>query len=488
MTVPPNTNLDPGAPFSQEAEESTIGSVLIDPIAYMQLSAFLKASDFFLLRHQYIWQGFERLNNRSEPIDPITLGEELENMGVLDNIGGRAYLIHLLNNTGTSVYAEVYGRLVERTSIRRQLMMLADTINKDAKDESGIAFDVITQSLQTLMNLQIKGNGMELIPISDSVSAHMDTFEKRRQNPDFVTGIRTEYDLFDYITAGLQPERLYVVGGVTGMGKSAFMLNIALRVAKQKIILRPIARDKTCYIAWFTYENTVEETNTRMIGSLGSIELKRIESGATDNKPGPHGAPSETQRYFDTAGKLANLNIHLNENADLTVSQIRAMCRKLKFAGQLDAVFVDYLQIVPSGMKFNNRHEEIGYISGELKKLAKELKVPVMTAAQLNRESFSTGRPPKLSDLRESGKIEQDSDAVILLHSDDYPWGRDWDEAVKDNWHLKVHIAKHRNGKTGICDFMFKRPMMQINEFIPDKFVNSSNSNTVQSSQYADEL
>lgn len=469
MTIPTNTNLDVGAPFSQEAEEATIGACIIDPVAFPQISAYLKDSDFFLVRHQYIWQAMKRIHSRNDPIDLITLAEELENANILDNIGGRAYLVHLLNNTGTSVYAEVYARLVQRTAIRRKAMIAADDLKNGLHDETTKIDEVITKHQTELMKLQIEGEGMEFVSIADAVSLHMDRFEERRQNPNHVIGLATKYKLFDYITQGLENGRLYVIGGVTGMGKSAFMLNIAIRIAKQ----RREGQNGTYHVAWFSYENMVDETVTRFAANIATIDTKRIKAATTDNDSG------ETQRYFDAMGNLSNLNLDITENAELTITQVRAMCRKKKYAGQLDAVFVDYLQIAPSGGKFNNRHEEIGFISGELKKMAKELNIPVITAVQLNRDSFKTSRSPRLSDIRESGKIEQDSDGVILLHSDDYPWGGDWDEVTKTDWDMKVHIAKSRGTDTGVCDFVFRRPYMQFIEVVPeqnDPFVNSSDT------------
>jgi len=483
MSIPPNTNIDVGAPFSQEAEEATLGSCLIDWSAFPQLRAFLKADDFFLLRHQYIWQALCHLDDNSEPIDLITVAERLENMGVLENIGGRAYLVSLLNNTGTSIYAEVYARLVQRTGIRRKAMVAADELKKGIQDETTKIDEVLTQHQAKMMDLQLEGDGMEFVTIADAVSQHMDRFELRRQNPNHVVGLPTKYSLFDHITQGLENGRLYVIGGVTGMGKSAFMMNIALRIAKQKrkvekknyrlSFLNTTESKETCHVAWFSYENMVDETTTRLVANMATIDTKRIKAATTDNESG------ETQRYFTEAGHLANLNLYITENAELNIMQLRAMCRKLRYAGQLDIVFADYLQIIPSGGNFQKRHEEIGFISGELKKMAKELAVPVVTAVQLNRDSFKTSRMPMLSDIRESGKIEQDSDGVILLHSEDYPWGGDWSEVTETDWDMKAHIAKSRGTDTGVCDFKFRRPYMQFVEIVPepnDPFINSSDT------------
>ena len=219
MSTPPNTSIDPGAPFSQEAEEAVIGSILIDPSAYVSVAAFLKADDFFLLRHQYIWQGFERLNTRAEPIDLITLAEELENMEVLDNIGGRAYLVQLLNNTGTSVYAEVYGRLVERTSIRRKLMVTADEIKKLAMDESLNIDTVVGDAESKLFNVTESQVKRDFVPMWDALSAYYDRMEYMLQNSSEAAGTPTGYRDLDALLGGFQKSDLLIFAGRPGMGK-----------------------------------------------------------------------------------------------------------------------------------------------------------------------------------------------------------------------------------------------------------------------------
>lgn len=219
MSIPPNINLDPGAPFSQEAEEAVIGSILIDPGAYMTVAAFLKPDDFFLLRHKTIWQAFERLGARGEPIDHITLAEELENMQVLDEIGGRAYLIQLANNTGTSMYAEVYGRLVERTSIRRKLMIAADDIKKLAMDEA-LNIDAVVSDAEsklfTVTETQVK---RDFVPMWDALSAYYDRIEYMLQHRSESLGVPSGYRDLDALLGGFQKSDLLVFAGRPGMGK-----------------------------------------------------------------------------------------------------------------------------------------------------------------------------------------------------------------------------------------------------------------------------
>lgn len=219
MSTPPNINIDPGAPFSQEAEEAVIGSILIDPSAYMSVAAFLKANDFFLLRHQYIWQAFEHLNNRAEPIDLITLAEQLENMQVLDTIGGRAYLIQISNNTATSVYAEVYGRLVERTSIRRKLMVTADEIKKLAMDEALNIDTVVGEAESKLFTVTETQVQRDFVPMWDALSDYYDRMEYMLQHKNEAAGVPTGYRDLDALLGGFQKSDLLIFAGRPGMGK-----------------------------------------------------------------------------------------------------------------------------------------------------------------------------------------------------------------------------------------------------------------------------
>jgi replicative DNA helicase len=219
MSTAPNINIDPGAPFSQEAEEAVIGSILIDPAAFISVAAFLKSNDFFMLRHQYIWQAFERLNTRAEPIDHITLAEELENMQVLDTIGGRAYIIQLANNTGTSMYAEVYGRLVERTSIRRKLMVTADEIKKLAMDEKLNIDTVVSEAESKLFSVTEAQVKRDFVPMWDALSDYYDRMEYMLQHRTEAVGLPTGYRDLDTLLGGFQKSDLLIIAARPGMGK-----------------------------------------------------------------------------------------------------------------------------------------------------------------------------------------------------------------------------------------------------------------------------
>jgi len=434
-SVAPKINLDVGVPFSEESEVATLGSIFIDPTAFIQLRAFLKPDSFFLVRHRYIWQALLELDDNNIPIDAITIADQLEKRDILDEIGGHAYLIHLANNTGTAMYAEVYGRLVERAAIRRQMMELAAKMTKQALDETTVIHEVIDKTASDLLDMGVSGNG-ELDSIYDAVSEHMDAIEWRMKNPNAMIGLETGFKHYDSLTRGLQKKRFYLVASRPGLGKSAFMGNIALHMAQNKN-----------RVAWFSFEMSKHELVTRFTSQLSRIDNQLIESGML--------SPDGHSRYIDASLKLSGLPINATEK-EVSPMMIRAMCRKMKYTIGLDIVFIDYIQLIPSGESFGNRYQEVGYVSRMLKAMAMELDVPVVAAAQLSRGlEQRDNKRPKLSDLRESGNLEQDADCVTFLHSDAY-----FDDKAKGDpfWEVEIAIAKQRNGSTGNCKLGFNRP------------------------------
>jgi len=440
----PQGKPQPLAPFSQEAEEAVIASCLIDPAQFEIIRGSLRADDFFLLRHQIIWQAMVDVVNAEMPLDAITLAERLENGGHLETLGGRAHLLKLMNSVGTSIHAEVYAQMVERTRVRRDLMGIADEMKVLAQDELGMVDEVIAYASQKLTEIRIGGDAAELSLMHDTISEHMDIIEKRRQNPDAMIGWGSGYRVLDMILRGFQPARLYVVAGRPGMGKSAFMGNLALRAAKHGAV------------AWFSFEMTRHELTTRWVAQMADIDSQVVESGTM--------TPDQWARYTKAAGDLDKLPIYAS---DRTVSpmMIRAAIRRLHYRTPLTAIFVDYLQLVPSDEIFNNRVNEVGYVARILKEIAMELKIPVIAAAQLNRAPDNRlNHRPLLSDLRESGDIEQSADVVMFAYSDHY---YDDDLRADDFWEMELIVAKQRSGSTGLAKLGFRRSRTEFVNLAP---------------------
>jgi len=440
MTKPTNIQHDPGAPFSQEAEEAVIGSILLDPSAFITVSAFLKAKDFFLLRHQMIWQALERLQNRGDEVDHITVAEELENMERLDDIGGRAYLIHLINQTGTAIYAEVYGHLVERTAIRRNLMAAADEIKKLAMDEALNIENVISESESKLFNIGESQIRREFVPMWEALSAYYDRMEYMLQNQQASVGIPSGFRDLDQLLGGFQKSDLIVFAGRPGMGKTSWLLTTAMNTARFG------AR-----VAIFTMEMGVEQMVQRMVAMETGINVQKLRLGQL--------SPQEAARFTEAVGRISNFFIFIDDTPAMSPMEMRTKCRRLKHEHGLDLVIVDYMQLMNAGGNYeNNRVQEISYISRALKELARELHVPLISAAQLSRAvEQRQDKRPVLSDLRESGSIEQDSDIVMFLYRDEV-----YNEATEFPNQADVIVSKHRNGPTGTVSLYFEKSLTKF--------------------------
>lgn len=439
-TPPNNVSLDPGAPFSQEAEEAVIGSILVDPSQFVSISTFLKPEDFFLLRHQYIWQGLEHLNQRAEPIDLITLAEELENMQILENIGGRAYLVQLLNNTGTSVYAEVYGRLVERTSIRRKLMITADEIKKFAMDEALNLDNVIQDSEGKLFSVTNSySENKYSVPIWEALSDYYDAMESKLRDPSVGRGIPSGFRDIDALHGGYQKSDLIIVAGRPGQGKTSYLLSTAMNVAKLggRILI-------------FSMEMAIEQLIMRLVSMETGINVQRLRLGTLN--------PQEAARFTEAIGRMSKWMLFLNDTPALTPTELKSQSQRIKIEHGIDLIIVDYLQLMESPKYQSNRTQEISHISRSTKELAKSLNVPLIAAAQLNREvEHRKDKRPILSDLKESGGLEQDADIVQFIYRDEM-----YNENTEFPNQADIITAKHRNGPTGITSLYFEKSLTKF--------------------------
>lgn len=436
----PNAYLDPGAPFSQEAEEAVIGSILIDPSSFVTIAAFLNADDFFLTRHQYIWESFERLVQRGDPLDLITIAEELENMDILETIGGRAYLIRLTNAVGTSIHAEVYGRLVERTSIRRKLLITADEIKQLAMDESLNLDTVVSNAESKLFTVTETQVQRDFVPMWDAISDYYDRMEYMLQHSSEASGIPTGYRDLDALLGGFQKSDLLIFAGRPGMGKTSWLLTTAMNVSRFG-----------GRVAIFTMEMGVEQMVQRMMAMETGINVQKLRLARL--------SPQEAARFTEAVGRISNHAIFIDDSPAISPMEMRTKCRRLKHEHGLDLVIVDYMQLMNAGGNYeNNRVQEISYISRHLKELARELNVPLISAAQLSRAvEQRQDKRPVLSDLRESGSIEQDADIVMFLYRDDV-----YNEATEFPNQADVIVAKHRNGPTGTISLYFEKSLTKF--------------------------
>ncbi len=387
------------APHSIEAEEAVLGSILINPDALYDVASFLQSEDFFIVRNGWVWEAITRLHERREQIDYLTVVEELRQQNRLEEIGGAAYITYLINHTPSSIYAETYGRIVERAALRRRMLTAAGTIARLAQQEGSDITDLIDQSEATLFAVTERRLRQELVPIRTAVAEYYDRIELLYSQQVESIGVPTGFTDLDDLLGGLQKSDLVIVAGRPGMGKTSWLLSAAHNAA--------LAGAR---VAIFSMEMSNEQIVQRLISSETGINTHKLRLGQLKDR--------EWALFVEAVGRLSKLNVFLDDTPALTPLQMRAKCRRLYSEHGLDLILVDYLQLMNAGVGFSdNRVQEISFISRNLKHIAREMNVPVVAAAQLSRAvEQRQDKRPQLSDLRESGCLAGDS-LVTLAES-----------------------------------------------------------------------
>ncbi|MEQ8672829.1 MAG: replicative DNA helicase [Aggregatilineales bacterium] len=380
------------APYSQEAEEAVIGAVIANPNSFVSITAFLKPDDFFFMRHSYIWQAMLRMHERRDTVDYLTLNQELRDLGWLDLIGGPAYLTQLITSAPTSTHAEVYGRLVERAAIRRKLITAADEIKAIANNEEMPIERVTSEAEMRLFNVTDQQIKREFVAMNEAVSEYFERVEYLMVHQNESLGVPSNFRDLDELLGGFQRSDLLIFAGRPGMGKTSWLLTTAVNVA------RIGGR-----VAIFTMEMGVEQLVQRMISMETGISTQSLRLGRI--------SAQEYSRFVEAAGRISNFPIFIDDTPALSPAQMRTKCRRLQHEHGIDLIILDYMQLMNSGGVYqNNRVQEISYISRSVKELARELNVPVISAAQLSRAvEQRQDKRPVLSDLRESGCLTGDS-------------------------------------------------------------------------------
>ena len=428
-------------PASPEAEQALLGAILLQPKSFLNIASFLEGGDFYIKRHEYIWTAIYRLQDRGDAIDYVTLSRELQAMSVLDEIGGQAYLTNLVNNTPSSVHAEVYGKLVERTSIRRRMLLASDEIRRLAFDEELPIDEVISDAevaLFAVSNSQIK---REFVPLSDALSEYYDEVEGLLASGQGAVGLPTGFKALDGLLGGFQKSDLIVFAGRPGMGKTSWILTVALNVARLG------AR-----VAIFTMEMGAQQLIQRLIAMETGIRINQLRRAEITAR--------EHTRFTEAMSRLSHLPLFIDDTPAITPIEMRTKCRRLQHEYGLDMVMVDYMQLMSAGKSYeNNRVQEISFISRSLKELARELNVTILSTAQLSRAvERRQNKRPQLSDLRESGTIEQDADAVMFLYRDEF-YNPDDTEFPNQ---ADVLLSKHRHGPTGDIQLYFEKSITKF--------------------------
>ena len=413
-------------PHSREAEEAVLGAVLINPDKYYEISQFLAAEDFFIVRNQWIWETFKRLIEQHSAVDYLTVCEQLEKLNQLEEIGGPAYIMTLINQTPTSMHAEAYARIVEETSIRRRMMDAADRLARLAVTRDQKVDTILEEAEKAIFGLSDRRITHDLQPINKVLSEYYDRMDALSQRDEEIFGVPTGLFALDKLLGGLQKSDLLIIAGRPGMGKTGFMLSVAKNAAqKQKK-----------HVAMFALEMSAEQRVQRRIAQETGIDTHRLRTGKLNDDEWPV--------FTHAIAVLGDTQIWLDDTPALTPMQLRTKCRRLDMEFGLDLIIVDYLQLMAGDSRNDNRVQEVSYISRNLKVLARELQVPVLAAAQLSRAvEQRADKKPQLSDLRESGSLEQDADIVMFINRPDALEK----DSPKANM-AEIIVAKHRNGPT----------------------------------------
>jgi replicative DNA helicase len=429
-------NLQPKlVPHSIEAEEAVIGAILINPDSYYEVAQVLQAEDFYIHRHRFIWEAITHLHEHRTPMDFLTLIEELDQSGRLDEIGGPACLTGLINQVPTSLHAGAYAQIIKQSAVRRRMLKAANQVAKLAVDEGAALEKVIHESEKAIYSVSDQLLSHSIQPFSQVLGSLYDQVEKCSQHIG-LPGVPTGFNDLDHLLQGLQPSDLVIAAGRPGMGKTSLLLSI----------IRHAAKVHNKHIAVMTLETSREQLAQRLIAQETGIETQRIRSGILTE--------DEWQLLSQAIENLKDVQLFLDDTSSMTVHQMRSTCHRLHKENRLDLVVVDYLQLINAGERFENRVQEVSYITKQLKALARDLNVPVLAAAQLSRAvEQRADKHPLLSDLRESGSIEMDADVVLFLYHPE-------DSEISDQ--VDIIVAKHRNGPTGTISLAFRKPLARF--------------------------
>jgi replicative DNA helicase len=424
-------------PHNLEAEESVLGSMMISKTMVGEALEILRPEDFYRDAHQKICEAISSLFSQGEPSDAITVADELARRGQLESIGGKPYLYTLVSSVPIAANATFYARIVTDQATLRRLIDAATLIAQEAYDIPDDVEDAVNHAEQIMFGVASQRIHQDFMPVRNLLSETMDHIEMLARRQEDVTGVPTGFTDLDHLLSGMQNGNLILVAARPSMGKSTLAVNIAQYVSQHKQL--------PCVL--FSLEMSWKEIVQRMICAEARIDTRKIRSGQMQE--------AEWRRVSQAVGRIAEAPMYIDDTPSITMGEIRAKCRRLKAKeGSLGLVVVDYIQLMQSSRRTENRVQEVSEISRALKILAKELDVPVVAVSQLSRqpEQGSGGKPrrPRLADLRESGALEQDADVVMFVYREDY-----YDHESEKKGEAEIIVEKHRNGPTDTITLAF---------------------------------
>ena len=429
-------------PQALDMERVVLGALMVDKDAFSIVSELLHPDTFYEPRHQKIYQAIQTLNMNENPVDIITVTEELRREGTLESIGGPAYIVELSSNVASSANIEYHARILSQKFLARQLISFASTIETKAFDETVDVNDLMQEAEGNLFELSQRNMKKDYVQIDSVVSKAMEILQKASANAGGMTGVPTGYTKLDEKTSGWQASDLVIIAGRPAMGKTAFALSLA----------KNIAVDARIPTAFFSLEMSNVQLVNRLISNVCEIPGNKMLNGQL--------SPDEWSKRDKNMGTLNGAPLYIDDTPGMSIFELRTKARRLVKEKDVKIIMIDYLQLMnANGMKFGSRQEEVSKISGSLKGLAKELDIPILALSQLNRTVENRegleGKRPQLSDLRESGSIEQDADMVLFVHRPEYYHIFEDEKGNNLRGMAQIIIAKHRKGATGdvLLDF-----------------------------------
>lgn len=430
----PGQDIGRTPPYDEQAESSVLGAMLLDKTAITTAVEIVHAEDFYFDSHRAIFEGILQLYNKNQPADMITLSDFLKKNGQLEAVGGYTYLGRLTSGAGAISNTEAYCGIIKEKATLRALIRAGSEIVEDSYRDDDEVGAIIEKAEKSIFDITQDNQRNGLIDMSDVMVTTFDVMQKRSENKGGLTGLTTGFIDLDRKTSGLQKADLVLLAARPSMGKTALMVNISTNAALKD----------NATVAMFSLEMSRNQLSQRILSSLCHVDLMKIISGdlTTD----------EWSKVIETMTYMNEMRIFIDDTAGISPLEVKAKCRRLKAEKGLDLIVIDYLQLMEVGGRAESRQQEISAISRQLKGIAKELDVPVIALSQLSRApEMRSDHRPILSDLRESGAIEQDADIVMFLYRDDY-----YNPDTEKQGLGEVIIAKHRNGPTGTVELLFK--------------------------------
>lgn len=448
-------------PQALDLEDAVLGAMMLEQYAVNKVIDILQPEMFYKQSHQHIFAAIKSLFGKSEPIDILTVNQELSKEGLLDIVGGSYYIMQLTNRIASGANIEFHSRIIQQKFIQRELIRTSSEIIRDAFEETTDVLDLLDKAETNLFEIAENNLRRSALNLEDVVKDAIHKIEEAAKQEGNISGIPTGFIKLDNLTSGWQPSDLIILAARPGMGKTAFVLSL----------MRNIAVDYKRSVALFSLEMSAVQLVTRLISSETEISGDKLKKGTLTN--------IEWKKLNEKIGGLSNAKIYIDDTPALTIFELRAKSRRLKSQHNIQMIIIDYLQLMSAGSDKGNREQEISTISRSLKALAKELNVPIITLSQLNRSVETRGgtKRPQLSDLRESGAIEQDADMVCFLYRPEYYNITQNEDGIEyQSGHTDLIVAKHRNGALEDIPLKFLKDFVKFTN-MPSSFENGDYGN-----------